>query len=98
MSSSAPPGRSSYLAAHFADEDFRAFPSMTMASGTYLTPVGAERAAHIVLHGYLQAMITLHITLGYPLLAQAPVREDFRRLAAGGVSTPQVRTLSAAAV
>jgi predicted acylesterase/phospholipase RssA len=87
-----------YLAARFADEEFRAFPTMTMASGTYLTPVGAERAAHIVLHGYLQAMITLHITLGYPLLAQAPVREDFRRLAAGGVTTPQVRKLSAAAV
>ena len=89
----------SYLAARFANEDFRAFPSMTMASGTYLTPVGAERAAHIVLHGYLQAMITLHVTLGYPLLAHAPVRDDFRRLAAGGaISTPPVGNLSAVAM
>jgi len=73
----------SYLTTHFPDEDFRAFPSMTMASGTYLTPVGAERAAHILFHGYLQAMITLHVTLGYPLLHRVPIRDEFTQLARG---------------
>jgi hypothetical protein len=92
-------GARGYLAMHFPNENFAAFPSMTMASGTYLTPVGAERTAHILLHGYLQAMIALHVTLGYPLLATAPARDDFRRLVVRGVIAPQVaRNFSAAVV
>ena len=88
-----------YLRKHFPDEKFSGFPARSMESGTYLTPVGAERTAQILFHGYLQAMITLHVTLGYPLVPGARVRDDFRRMTAGaGMMERAVRSLSAAAV
>jgi predicted acylesterase/phospholipase RssA len=88
-----------YLKTRFPGEDLSAFPALTIAGGTYLTPVGAERTAHILFHGYLQAMITLHVALGFPLLPNAPVRDDFRRLTSVGSAAPTAaRNLSAAAV
>jgi hypothetical protein len=88
-----------YLMTHFPHEKLADFAALSMESGTYLTPVGAERTAHLLLHGYLQAMITLHVSMGYPLLAHAPAREDFRRMTEGIVPVePPAQTLSAAAL
>ena len=88
-----------YLSTQYPREQFAEFPALSMAGGTYLTPVGVERTAHILLHGYVQAMITLHISLGYPLLDHTRVRDDFRRMTAGlAPATPAGRALSAAAM
>ena len=47
---------------------------------TTLRPLGHEKTAELLHHGYLQAMISLHVRMGAPLLA-APDRERFLKLA-----------------
>ena len=67
--------------------DFSDFPRLSMESGTYLTTVGQQRASHLLFHGYLQAMITLHVHFGWPLMAPSgnvsEFLNDFRLLADG---------------
>jgi hypothetical protein len=46
---------------------------------TTLLPLGRDRTANLLYHGYLQAMISLHIRLDYPLL-EMPERARFLKL------------------
>lgn len=46
---------------------------------TTLRPLGAERTADLLYHGYLQAMVSLHIKLGSPLLPR-PERSRFEAM------------------
>jgi predicted acylesterase/phospholipase RssA len=71
-----------YLAEHI-DEDVTTFTEKSMKSGTYLTPLGGAHAAHLLYHGYLQAMITLHVAVGSELLDPAPKFDEFVRLSKG---------------
>jgi hypothetical protein len=47
---------------------------------TTLRPLGHEKTAELLHHGYLQAMISLHVRMGAPLLA-TPDRKRFLKLA-----------------
>lgn len=47
---------------------------------TTLRPLGHEKTAELLHHGYLQAMISLHVRMGAPLLA-TPDRDRFLKLA-----------------
>ena len=47
---------------------------------TTLRPLGQEKTAELLPHGYLQAMISLHARMGAPLLA-TPERDRFLKLA-----------------
>jgi hypothetical protein len=51
---------------------------------TTLRPLGIDVTAELLYHGYLQAMVSLHVALGYPLMHPRPAIEDFRHLASGG--------------
>jgi predicted acylesterase/phospholipase RssA len=50
---------------------------------TNLSPLGQEVTARLLYHSYLQAMCTLHVLAGYPLISPVPTIEDFQELAAG---------------
>lgn len=62
-----------------AIDDLDELTQRNSAIPTTLRPLGAERTTDLLLHGYLQAMVSLHIKLGYPLLAR-PERSRFRAL------------------
>jgi hypothetical protein len=56
--------------------------SLVKANGvipTTLRPLGLDRTIDLLRHGYLQAMVSLHIRLDYPLL-QIPERSRFANL------------------
>ena len=48
--------------------------------GTVLSALGTKTAAQLIRHGYVLAMVNLHVVLGYPLLA-VPGQDRFERLA-----------------
>jgi predicted acylesterase/phospholipase RssA len=47
--------------------------------GTVLSALGNQVAARLMRHGYVLAMVNLHVILGYPLL-EVPGRDRFERL------------------
>ena len=49
---------------------------------TTLRPLGVEKTAELLHHGYLQAMISLHVRIGAPLFP-TPDRERFLRMSLG---------------
>lgn len=64
--------------------------------GTNLLPLGQEVTARLLYHSYLQAMCTLHVMAGYPLISPVPKLEDFQELAAGGLRAvhPSAKSIS----
>ncbi len=58
-------------------------PQLSAAVPTTLAPLGFETTALLLYHGYLQAMATLHMSRGSPLLYPRPILDDFIDLAHG---------------
>lgn len=58
-------------------------PQVSTAVPTTLAPLGFETTASLLYHGYLQAMTTMHLSCGSPLLYPRPRIEDFLDLAHG---------------
>lgn len=58
-------------------------PAISTAVPTTLSPLGVSTTAHLLYHGYLQAMTTLHVRFDAPLATPRPALADFIRLAQG---------------
>lgn len=58
---------------------WEAVTSANAKASTGLWPMGVDRAADLLRHGYVLAMANLHVILGYPLL-QVPGRAAFEEL------------------
>ncbi len=58
-------------------------PQLSTAVPTTLAPLGFEITAKLLYHGYMQAMATLHLSQGSPLLEPRPTLDDFVDLARG---------------
>lgn len=58
-------------------------PAISTAVPTTLSPLGIATTAHLLYHGYLQTMTTLHVRFGAPLTTPRPALADFMRLAQG---------------
>jgi predicted acylesterase/phospholipase RssA len=58
-------------------------PQLSTAVPTTLAPLGFEVTAELLYHGYMQAMATLHLSQGSPLLEPRPTLDDFVDLAHG---------------
>jgi predicted acylesterase/phospholipase RssA len=78
---------------------------LNTAVATTLAPLGARLTARLIYHGYLQAMVTLHVQLGYPLLRSKnpavpglrPTRHEFLNLARGRPRSAKMKSPTGAA-
>jgi hypothetical protein len=55
-------------------------PELNATVATTLAPLGGQVIARLMYHGYLQAMTTMHVEFGSPLMDPMPTMRDFLEL------------------
>lgn len=61
-------------------EFIKALPRLNATVATTLAPLGGQVIARLMYHGYLQAMTTMHVEFGSPLMDPMPTMRDFLEL------------------